>query len=255
MKARLALLLLLSSLVWAQEPETTPERAPEPVPGQAPEPVPGQAPEPGRVPIGEIEVGTIKIRPQTGNADVALKRWIEAHRLQQEHQIPKALAGYLAFLGMPGHRALPERYAELARRRVEAIHTPVRESYEAACKLYAKDRHKALDAWRTLATRWADLPEGAAAQRLVHSDLLRDAIQQARSLKRQDKQKRAAALLENAVRANTRAIYLYEARKLLIELGGPDLRPKDKQRDEEDEDEADGPEADDDGESEIEIND
>jgi len=247
MKARLALLLLLSSLAWAQEPKTTPERAPEPVPGRAPEP--------GRVPIGEIEVGTIKIRPQTGNADVALKRWIEAHRLQQEHQIPKALAGYLAFLGMPGHRALPDRYAELARTRVDAIHTPVRAAYEAACKLYAKDRYKALDAWRTLATRWADLPEGTAAQRLVHSDLLRDAIKQARTLKSQDKQKRAAALLENSVRANTRAIYLYEARKLLIELGGPDLRPKDKQREEQDEDEADGPEADDDGESEIEIND
>ncbi len=247
MKARLALLLLLSSLAGAQESETAPT--------QAPEPVPGQAPEPGRVPVGEIEVGTIKIRPRTGNADVALKQWIEAHRLQQEQQIPNALAGYLAFLGMPGHRALPDRYAELARKRVDAFHTPVREAYEAACKLYAKDRYKALDAWRILATRWADLPEGAAAQRVVHSDLLRDAIKQARTLKSQDKQKRAASLLENAVRANTRAIYLYEARRLLIDLGGPDLRPKDRRRDEDNEDEADGPEADDDGESEIEIND
>ena len=239
MNARLALLLLLSALATAQESAPTPERQPEP----------------GRVPIGEIEVGTLKIRPQTGTADDALKRWIEAHRHHQEQQIPKALAGYLAFLGMPGHRALPDRYAEIARRRVDSIHAPVRDAYEAACKLYATDRDKALDAWRIMATRWADLPEGAAAQRLVHSDVLRDAIKQARALKSEDKQKRAAALLEKAVRANERAIYLYEARKLLIALGGPDLRPNDEKRDDADEDEPDGPEADDDGESEIEIND
>ena len=229
-------MLLLAAVAPAQDP------APEP------------KPEPGTVPVGEVEVGTIRIRPRSGTADEALKCWIEAHRVHQDKEIPRALAGYLAFLGMPGHRALPGRYAEIARRRIEAIHAPVREAYEQSCKVYAADRHKALAVWRMLAQRWADLPEGAAALRLWHSDELRGAIEQARALKAKGKQKDAAALLEKAVRANTGAIYLYEARTLLVDLGGPDLRPKDKRSDPDD-DTDDEPESDDDGESEIEIND
>ena len=55
---------------------------------------------------------------------------------------------------------------------------------------------------------------------MAHSDGLAGAIAGAREAK--DK-KAAAAALEKAVRRYTAAVFRYEAKTLLIELGGPDL--------------------------------
>jgi len=212
--------------------------------------------DPGRIPTDIVEVGALSVRPRSGDAQEALKTWLEAHRLHKANKIPGALEQYVRFLGMPGHMALPARYAKSARRRVDLIHDPVRKEFEASLKLYPTSRTKAMNTWRVLAGRWPSLPEGVAAKKLWHSDELRGAIDAARKLKAAGKPKEAIPALERAIRAYGIGLYLYEARTLLVEVGGPDLRPKEeietgKQSDPDDEVEDDP----DDGESEIEVND
>ncbi|MHC4955301.1 MAG: hypothetical protein ACYTGZ_15715 [Planctomycetota bacterium] len=213
-------------------------------------------PEPGRISLDLVEVRTLQFRPRGGDAQTALKTWLEAHRLHKENKIAEALDQYIAFLGMPGHRALPGRYGEIARRRVEKIHEPIRKRFEAACAVYKKDRKKALDVWRILAVRWIALPEGNAARKLWHSDEQRGAIDRARRLKAEGKAKEAIPALERAIRKYQNGLFLYEARTLLVEIGGPDLRPKkDKEIPPDREDPEEGKQDDDDGESEIEVGD
>jgi len=211
-------------------------------------------PDPGRIPTDIVEVGALKIRPRSGNAEIALQTWVQAHSLHKANKLPEALQKYVLFLGMPGHLALPERYSRSARNRVDALHDEVRKEFETSLKLYPKQRAKALDMWKLLAGRWVVLPEGHAAKQLWHSDELRGAIDAAKKLKGTDQAKQAAAALEKAIRAYTMGLYLYEARTLLVDLGGPDLRPKPK-IDVEGDDEEEEPEEDDDGKSVIEVND
>jgi hypothetical protein len=185
-------------------------------------------PDPGRIPTDIVEVGPLRVRPKAGNAKVALQTWIEAHALHKEGKLPEALGKYVLFLGMPGHLALPQRYSRSARNRVDAIHNDVRKEFEASLKLYPTQRAKAVDMWKLLAGRWLVLPEGYAAKQLWHSDELRGAIDAAKKLKGTDQAKSAATALEKSIRAYAMGLYLYEARTLLVELGGPDLRPKPK---------------------------
>ena len=214
-------------------------------------------PDPGRIPIDLVEVGSLEIRPRSGDAKLALKTWLEAHRLHKATKIPEALTQYLLFLGMPGHLALPSRYARSARDRVDAIHDPIRKEFEASLKTYPKNRAKGLAVWRVLAARWPGLPEGVAAKKLWHSDELRGAIDAARALKTAGTPKKAAPALERAIRAYAMGLFLYEARTLLVEVGGPDLRPKPKidSTDGEDSGGSESEDPDDDGESEIEVGD
>ena len=186
----------------------------------------------------------------------SLQLWIEAHALQKAKQVPAAATKYIAFLGVAGHRSLPDRYAEMARDRLEELHAPVRESFEAACRDYPKDRAKGRAAFKALAERWPMLPEGRAAKHFWHSDEQRGAIDRAKDLQADGKKKEAATLLEAAVRAYVAGLYKYEATTLLVELGGPDLRPREKDRPvKKDLGDTPPPEKDDGGESEIEIND
>jgi len=213
--------------------------------------------DPGRIPIDLVEVGSLKIRPRAGDAQLALKTWLEAHRLHKATRIPQALDKYLLFLGMPGHLALPARYARSARDRVELIHDPIRREFEASLKAYPTNRAKGLAVWRILAARWPELPEGMASKKLWHSDELRGAIDAARALKAAGTPKRAAPALERAIRSYTMGLFMYEARSLLVEVGGPDLRPK-PTIDTEDDDDSGGSESEDkdeDDESEIEVGD
>lgn len=214
-------------------------------------------PDPGRIPIDIVEVGSLKVRPKAGDAQVALKTWIEAHTLHKANKVHEALAKYVAFLGMPGHLALPQRYARSARNRVDSIHDGVRKEFEASLKLYPNQRSKALDTWKLLSARWVVLPEGLAAKRLWHSDELRGAIDAARKLKTAGQGKQAAPALEKSIRAYTYGLYMYEARTLLVECGGPDLRPKPKidVGDEDDDPEGEDESESDGGSSEIEVND
>jgi len=227
------LLLLLLSTVFGQEPAKT---------------------DPGRIPTDIVEVGALRIRTHAGDAQAALKIWLEAHRLHKANKLPKALEKYLEFLGTPGHLALPDRYSRSARERVDAIHDPIRKRFEESLKLYPTSRKKALGVWHILAARWAVLPEGLAAKKLWHSDELRGAIDTAKKLKAAGKPKEATPALEKAIRAYSMGLYLYEARTLLVELGGPDLRPKPEIDTDDDEDDSES-EEEDGADSEIEVND
>ena len=182
-------------------------------------------PEPGRVPTDIVTPGELTVVPQPGDAEKALATFVAAHGKHKRGDKDGALRGYLAFLGMPGRQALPRRYLATVRRRVEALCQEVRRRYEEALALYRRDGARGVAALRTLAERYAALPEGRAARALVHSDALKAAIDEARAA--QDKQA-AAVALEKAVRKYTAAEYLYEAKRLLLDLGGPDLFPRER---------------------------
>jgi hypothetical protein len=177
-------------------------------------------PEPGRVPTDIVTPGELTVAPQKGDAKKALATFVAAHRKHKRGDEDGALRGYLAFLGMPGREKLPPRYVATVRSRVDALRREVRRRYDEALALYREDGGKGIAVLRKLAARYAALPEGRAARVLVHSDALKVAIDTARTAT--DK-RAAAAALEKAVRKWTAAEYVYEAKRLLLDLGGPDL--------------------------------
>jgi len=177
-------------------------------------------PEPGRVPTDIVTPGELTVPPQPGDAEKALATFLAAHGKHKRGDRDGALRGYLAFLGMPGREELPPRYLATVRTRVAALRREVRGRYDEALALYRKDGGRGIAALRKLADRYSALPEGRAARVLVHSDALKAAIDAARAAS----DKRAAATaLEKAVRRWTAAEYVYEAKRLLLDLGGPDL--------------------------------
>ena len=216
-------------------------------------------PEKGIVPLSILDVGTLKISRTAGTPKQALEVWLKAHAAHKAGREPEALAGYVRFLGMAGHASLPKRYAEMATERIEKMHEPVRARFEANCKLYGSDRHAALAVFKELGAQWAILPEGAASVRMWHSDAQRAAIDKAREQKQLGKGKEAIAPLEKAIRDHPRGQFFYEATTLLFEIGGPDLRPKQKppsrQNSDDDDPRPHSPDDDDGPDSEIEIND
>ncbi|MHC4162343.1 MAG: hypothetical protein ACYSUM_09460 [Planctomycetota bacterium] len=177
-------------------------------------------PEPGRVPTDIVTPGELTVVAQPGDAKRALATFVAAHQKHKRGDKDGALRGYLAFLGMPGRQELPPRYLATVRKRVEALRQEVRRRYDEALALYRKHGGQGIAALRQLADRYAALPEGRAARVFVHSDALKAAIDKARATR--DK-RAAAAALEKAVRRYTAAEYLYEAKRLLLDLGGPDL--------------------------------
>ncbi len=177
-------------------------------------------PEPGLLPIKTVRVGEMPLAPVKGDAKTALKTFVAAHEAHKRKETDAALVGYVRFLGMPGRLELPPRYLATVRKRLEAMRKHVRALYDKALSLYAKDRVKGIAALQVVAMRYPVLPEGVAAKKMAHSDGLAGAIASAREAK--DKQA-AAAALEKAVRKYTAAVFRYEAKSLLIELGGPDL--------------------------------
>ena len=177
-------------------------------------------PEPGLLPIKTIRIGEMTLAPAKGDAQTALKTFVAAHEAHKREEHDAALVGYVRFLGMPGRLELPARYLTTVRKRLDAMRTEVRAQYDKALRLYSKDRVKGIAALRAVAKRYPVLPEGVAALKMAHSDGLAGAIAKARVAK--DKQA-AAAALEKAVRRYTAAVFRYEAKSLLVELGGPDL--------------------------------
>jgi hypothetical protein len=182
-------------------------------------------PAPGRVPPDIVTPGGLTVAPQPGDADHALAAFVAAHSSHKRGDKDGALRGYLAFLGMPGRKELPARYLATVRRRVGALHQEVRRRYDEALALYRRNGARGVAALRALAERYALLPEGRAARTIVHSDALKAAIDLARAM--QDKQA-AAIALEKALRKYTAAEYLYEAKRLLLDLGGPNLLPRER---------------------------
>ena len=180
-------------------------------------------PEPGPVPVDIASPRPLVVFPREGDVHAALAAFLDAHAKHKAGHLDEALFGYLAFLGMPGRRDLPQRYVKTAQRRLDALLANVRKRYAAALATYRKDRAQGLAELDAFAHRYARLPEGEAALALVQSDRLRTAIETAKELAAHGRKTEAANGLEKAIRALPAGLYLYEAKKLLITLGGPDL--------------------------------
>jgi len=176
--------------------------------------------EPGPVPIRAAKVRELVVPPRKGDAHAALKVFLAAHRAHLRGDTDAALKGYLEFLGYPARTQLPPRYETTSQDRLAALRKVIASRFAKATALYAKNRKKGVAALKALAASYPVLPEGAAARRLWHSDALLAVLEVARANK--DK-KAAARSLEKAIRAFGDAIYRYEAKATLIELGGPDL--------------------------------
>ncbi len=172
-----------------------------------------EAPEPGLLPADFLSPEPLLILPTEGDALAAFR---DAHGKQKSGDADGALQGYLAFLGNPARLDLPPRYVATVEARVKPLLEAVHGRYDAAVAKYAKDRKGGLADLRALAERYAWLPEGRAALAFADSDGLRAAIDAAKSDKK-------AKGLEAAVRAYPAGLYLYEAKTLLVDLGGPDL--------------------------------
>jgi len=187
---RPALLLILSAAAAAQE-----------------------APEPGLLPADFLSPEPLRIAPTTGDA---LATFRDAHEKHKRGDTDGALKGYLAFLGNPKRLDLPPRYVTTVEARVRPLLGAVRASYDAAIARYVKDRKGGLAELRAFAERYAWLPEGRAALAFADSDGLRAAIDAAKADKKTKE-------LEAAIRAFPNGLYMYEAKTVLLDLGGPDL--------------------------------
>ena len=176
--------------------------------------------EPGPVPIRAAKVRELVVPPRKGDAHAALKVFLAAHRAHLGGDTDAALRGYLEFLGYSARTQLPPRYETTTRNRLATLRKVIASRFAKATALYAKNRKKGVAALKALAASYPALPEGAAAGRLWHSDALLAVLAAARANK---DQKAAARSLEKAIRAFGDAIYRYEAKATLIELGGPDL--------------------------------
>ncbi|MHC4223007.1 MAG: hypothetical protein ACYSX0_03155 [Planctomycetota bacterium] len=232
----LALLALAAALVHAEE----------------------ETPEPGPVSTLILRLGELVIPPRPGDADRALEVFVAAHAAHKKDDLDGALAGYLEFLGVKGRTALPARYERTVKERLDALLARIRKRYDAAVKLYEKDRKKGLARARLIAERYPMLPEGNCALALLHSDGLHQAMADARALVARDKKakKQAAESLQKAIRLFPAALYRYEAKSLLIDLGGPDLLKQDERVGKGDDEEPKKSEKDaDDEESIIEVGD
>lgn len=210
-----------------------------------------QEPEPGVVPVDDFTVEDLVIAARAGDAQAALKTFLDGHAAHKKGDADTALLRYVAFMGMPGRLELPPRYVTTVKQRLEPLLDAVRKRYEAAVTVYRKDGAKGLAALTALAERYSGLPEGKTARAIAESDALRGAIEQAKG---QEDKKAAAKELEAAIKRLKAAVYMYEAKTLLIELGGPDLFEKFRDEDgkpREVKREADEPEK----EEEIEVSD
>lgn len=174
---------------------------------------PQGAPEPGILPADFLSPEPLEIAPTKGDA---LAQFREAHEKHKRGDADGALQGYLAFLGNPARRDLPPRYVETVEARVKPLLAAARAGYDAAVAKYVKDRKGGLSDLRALGARYAWLPEGQAALAFADSDGLRAAIDAAKARK-------SAKELEAAIRAFPKGLFMYEAKSLLVDLGGPDL--------------------------------
>jgi tetratricopeptide (TPR) repeat protein len=181
----------------------------------------GADPAPGLVDPSIVALPAARAEPREGTPREALAAFLEAHALHRAGEGDAALVRYLEFLAVRGAAALPARYRATAEARAGRLLEAVARAYEGACALYRRDRAAGLDALRALAARHDALPQARAARVLLATDALRAAIDEARTTK-------DPKPLERAVREHPLGLFQYEARALLAELGGPDLRPKER---------------------------
>jgi len=186
----------------------------------------GATPRPGLVRIDVVRVAPLSVPVRPGNAKQSLQRFLKAHGEHEAGRLEDALRGYFEFLGMPGRHELPPRYVAMAKERLAKLARPFAERYEKAARLYERDRRAGLAALRGIAERVPYLPAGHAARTLAHTDALRAAIDAAREEARSADTGDKAAIakrLEATIRSSRHGLFLYEAKMLLTQLGGPDL--------------------------------
>jgi tetratricopeptide (TPR) repeat protein len=210
-------------------------------------------PEPGPVPTTILRLEELSIPAGKGDAQRALTAFLEAHEAHRKGDLDRALTGYLVFLGLDARVALPARYERTVRERLDGILERIRARYKKALALYEKNRRKGLVELRAIAERYPMLPEGKAALALEQTDAIHFAMADARALAEKGEKKKAAESLEKAVRRSPAALYLYEAKSLLVELGGPDLFEADERMGEEDPEEDKPGEKKEDGDDETVI--
>lgn len=172
-----------------------------------------EAPQPGLLPKDFLSPEPLTIAPAEGDP---LATFRDAHERHKKGDTDGALKGYLAFLGNPARIDLPPRYVATVEARVRPLLGAVRASYDAAVAKYVKDRKAGLAELRSFAERYAWLPEGQAARAFADSDGLRAAIDLAKA-------DRKSKPLEEAIRAFPKGLFMYEAKSLLVDLGGRDL--------------------------------
>ncbi len=177
---------------------------------------------PGLVRIDVVSIAPLSVPARPGNAKQALRRFLDAHRAHKADRLDPALRGYFQFLGMPGRHELPRRYVDAARERLDVLAQPTVKEYEKAARVYESDREAGLKALRALGARVPFLPAGRAAFELADTDALRAAIDGAKRVAKRDP-KTAAQALEKSIRECAHGLFLYEAKQLLLKLGGPDL--------------------------------
>ncbi len=210
---------------------------------------------PGIVPLDDVPPGTLKVHVTQGDETVALKTFLDAHAKHKQGATVAARRGYMAFLGMPGRHLLPERYRVMAKARLEAMDRAADRAFEAAAQLYKKDGKAGLAALTEVAEKFKGLPSATRANGIVQSDELKRGIARAQALAKTDR-KNAVKTLEPIIRRCADAVYLYKAKSLLLEWGGPDLRtPEERLDGSNDDDEIDEGDDDDDGEPVIEVGD
>lgn len=177
-----------------------------------------QDPAPGIIDPSSVALPPAQAAPRAGTPREALDAFLEAHALHKKGDLPAALVRYLEFQAIDGAARLPARYRAMAAERVGRLLQGIAKEYDDACALYRRDRARGVEALRAIAARDPALPHARAAAVVLETDALRQAIDDAR-------QSKDAKALERAIRELPRGLYQYEAKALLVELGGPDLNP------------------------------
>ena len=175
------------------------------------------------MPVDDFTVEDLVIVGREGDAQAALRAFLDGHEAHRKGDADAALSKYIEFMGMPGRLELPARYLETVEARLEPLLERIRNRYEAAVELYRKDGRKGLVELTAIAKSYGGFSEGKTALAIVQSDALLGAIETAKAA---TDRKAAARDLEAAIRRYSAAVYMYEAKTLLIKLGGPDLFEK-----------------------------
>ncbi|MCZ6786763.1 MAG: hypothetical protein O7E54_06315 [Planctomycetota bacterium] len=197
-------------------------------------------PEPGPIDTFLVPVEKLKITPKSGDARAALDVFLRAHELHRKGNRYAALFYYLEFQAIEGKKHLPERYRTMTNKRMAKLLKGVRRDYRDCCTFYRKDRARGVAALQRFAKRWSALPEGRAARVVWESDALLAAVEKARALDKAGQRPKAVAPLAYAIKTHAHARHRLDAKLLLIEIGGPDLREpheKEPEKNEEEEEE------------------
>ncbi len=181
--------------------------------------------EPGLFDAKVVRLPDFKLAPQAGSAQDALQAYLAGHAKQRAGDAAGALQDYLRFESMADKQHLPARYRRHVTERLTKLREYFSEEFEAARKLYGRDRKAGLVRLERLQKQAAGLPEETGARAVIQTDALEDVLRSTQGRKEEAARK---ALLR-AIEKNPVALYRYKAMKALKEMGGPDLLKKEEE--------------------------